>query len=146
MRKIIQTVILLFAATMVLMPAINAYDPEGAQPQTEGDLIAIDIDRYFEEDQCYCTIEVQNNDPNQVITTNFWVQLRQDSPTGRYLGEVYVTEDLSPAESYITDPINFSWQEGGHYLYTEVDWRHSVYETDEDNNWYHEYFRNTQEQ
>jgi subtilase family serine protease len=143
MKKIIKSIIFLFAMAMILMPAINAGI---IPPQTEGDLIAIDIDRYFDGDICNCTIEVQNNDPNQTITTNFWVELRQDSQTGRYLGEVYVTEDLSPAQSFVTDPISFSWQEGAHTLWAKVDWRNNVHETDETNNWYHEWFSNQQNQ
>ncbi|MGF3555236.1 MAG: hypothetical protein ACQXXF_08260 [Thermoplasmatota archaeon] len=116
MWKFIQILILLFMATMFLAPTINAIEPQGSTPPLEGDLIAIDIDIWFEEQICYAVITVQNNDPNRTVTTNFWVQLKQDTQDGRYLGEVYVTEDLSPGEWYTTDPIIFYPQSGLHWL------------------------------
>lgn len=150
MRKIIQTIILLFAATIVLMPAINAYNPEPESTFYEGDLITIDIDRGWDEEEgCYCTIEVHNNDQDKTITTNFYCALWQDSldpETGRYLGNVSVTEDLSPAESFITDPIYFSWEEGGHWLIAIADSEFDVIESYEGNNLRWEWFRNLIEQ
>ena len=61
-------------------------------------------------------------------------------PPGRYLGNVLVTEDLSPAESYTTNFIEFEWQEGDHTLWAMADSDFDVYETNECNNWYDEDF------
>jgi hypothetical protein len=141
MKTSIKIMLLLFVTTIILMPLCIAYEPNGATPPSQGDLIAFDIIREWgEEDWCYCYIKIQNNDPNLTVTNNFYVQLRQDSKTGRYLGEVYVSEDLSPAESYTTDVIAFEWAPGGHRLYAEVDWRRNVPETNELNNWYDDWF------
>jgi hypothetical protein len=127
--------------TAILLIACIPINTQAAG-NTEGDLIAFDIELDFGETECDATIWVHNNDPDVTITSNFWVGLWMDygEPNQRYLGEVYVTEDLSPSESYETDPINFTWGEGSHELNTKVDWRNHVHESNEGNNWYSEEF------
>jgi hypothetical protein len=103
----------------------------------EGDLLPFRLEVHQDDaGKCYGHVFLQNNDQYNTITSDFKVKLFQDSLEGRYLGEVNVTENLSPSEEYtaIVDDDGWTWAGGCHKILGFVDSEDNVSETDEENN------------
>ena len=107
------------------------------------DLIVVDItiDGEHKPDAWnFAYISVKNIGDTS-CNTSFYVQLRQDNQTGRLCGTKQITVNISQNQTVQSGAIIFKWQGYNHTMWAQADMYNNVNETNENNNWYSEFFR-----